>query len=106
MQLTTWQRAHILAAVTYLKDMGRLIENPQASMLAQGLMEVLDPSKRTIRLQREAARAATAGAQAGRERRMGRDRRGTDRRKQQVPFDGPDRRSGRDRRAGDRRSAQ
>ena len=107
MQLTPWQRSNILAAVNYLKDMGRIVENPQASKLAQGLMEVLDPSKRTIRLQREAAQAATAGAQAGRERRMGRDRRGNgDRRKQQLPFHGPDRRSGRERRSGDRRSVQ
>jgi hypothetical protein len=106
MQLTAWQRANILAALNYLKDMGRIIENRQADMLAQGLLEVLDPSKRTIRLQREAARAATAGAQAGRERRMGRERRNGDRRKQQVPFGGADRRTGRDRRSGDRRSAQ
>ena len=106
MQLTAWQRSNILAALNYLKDMGRIIENPQADMLAQGLLEVLDPSKRTIRLQREAARAATAGAQAGRERRMGRERRNRDRRKQQLPFDGGNRRTGRDRRSGDRRSAQ
>jgi hypothetical protein len=106
MQLTTWQRANILAVVTYLKDMGRIIENPQATKLAQGLIEVLDPSKRTIRLQRESAQAATAGAQAGRERRMGRERRSrSDRRKQQLAFEGPDRRTGRDRRSGDRRSA-
>ena len=106
MQLTPWQRSNILKALNYLKDMGRIIENPQADMLAQGLLEVLDPSKRTIRLQREAARAATAGAQAGRERRMGRDRRNGDRRKRQLPFDGPDRRTGRDRRSTERRSTQ
>jgi hypothetical protein len=106
MTLTPWQRANILAASNYLKDVGRLGQNPHAATLAQGLMEVLDPSRRTIRLQREAAQAATAGAQAGRERRTGRDRRRTvDRRKQQVPFEGPDRRSGGDRRSGDRRSS-
>jgi hypothetical protein len=103
MNLTPWQRSNILAAVNYLKDSGRIVQNPQAVALAQGLMEVLDPSRRTIRLQREAAQAATAGAQAGRERRM-RDRRATDRRKQQMPFEGADRRSGRDRRVSDRRS--
>jgi hypothetical protein len=104
MNLTPWQRSNILAAVNYLKDSGKLVHNPQAVLLAQGLMEVLDPSRRTIRLQREAAQAATAGAQAGRERRLGRDRRASDRRKQQLPFEGPNRRSGRDRRLSDRRS--
>ena len=104
MNLTPWQRSNILAAVNYLKDSGKIVHNPQAVLLAQGLMEVLDPSRRTIRLQREAAQAATAGAQAGRERRMGRERRGGDRRKQQLPFQGSDRRTGRDRRVSDRRS--
>ncbi len=104
MSLTPWQRSHILAAMSYLKDIGTIGQSPQAAMLAQGLMEVLDPSRRTIRLQREAALSAAASAQAGRERRTGRERRNTDRRKQQLPFAGPDRRSGRDRRAGDRRA--
>ena len=69
MILTPWQRASILAALNYLKDIGRVGQNPQALVLATGLMEVLEPSRRTIRLQREAAQAATAGAQSGRERR-------------------------------------
>ncbi|RPI56873.1 MAG: hypothetical protein EHM55_03890 [Acidobacteria bacterium] len=105
MNLTAWQRSNILAALSYLKDIGRIGESPQAVLLAQGLLEVLEPSRRTIRLQREAALSAAASAQAGRERRTGRDRRAmNDRRRQQLPFNGPDRRTGRDRRAGDRRS--
>jgi hypothetical protein len=105
MQMTTWQRSNILAALNFLKDVGRV--NRQASSLAQGLMEVLEPSRRTIRLQREAAQAATAGAQAGRERRVGRERRAaSNRRKQQIPFEGPDRRGGRERRISNRRSSQ
>jgi hypothetical protein len=104
MTLMPWQRANILAALNYLKDVGRLGQNPQAQTLAQGLMEVLEPSRRTIRLQREAAQAATAGAQAGRERRQRDRRRSDDRRKQQLPYAGPERRSGRDRRAGPRRN--
>ena len=103
MNLAPWQRSNILAAMNYLKDIGRIAQNPQINSLAQGLHEVLEPSRRTIRLQREAAAAATAGAQAGRERRA-RERRRVDRRKQQVPFEGPDRRTGRERRAGDRRA--
>jgi len=103
MTLTPWQRSNILAALSFLT--GRVGQEPQAAVLAQGLMEVLEPSRRTIRLQREAARSAAASAQAGRERRTGRDRRmAADRRKQQRTFDGPDRRSGRDRRGGERRS--
>lgn len=103
MTLTPWQRASILAALNYLKDIVRVEQNPQAQGLAQGLMEVLEPSRRTIRLQREAAQAATAGAHNGRERRQ-RDRRSTpDRRKQQLAYTGPERRSGRERRTGERR---
>ena len=101
--MTPWQRSNILTALNYLKDIGRLGQNAQASALAQGLMEVLEPSRRTIRLQREAAQSATAGAQAGRERRMGRERRNAERRAQRVPYTGPERRTGRDRRSGDRR---
>lgn len=104
MTLTPWQRANILAALNYLKDIGRLGQNPQAQLLAQGLMEVLEPSRRTIRLQREAAQAATAGAHAGRERRARERRTNPDRRRQQLSYTGPDRRSGRDRRSGERRS--
>jgi hypothetical protein len=105
MVLTPWQRASILAALNYLKDIGRLGQNPQALTLATGLMEVLEPSRRTIRLQREAAQAATAGAQSGRERRTRERRRNEERRKQQAAYTGPERRTGRDRRSGERRSS-
>lgn len=105
MTLTPWQRASILAALNYLEEIGRIGQSPQAQALATGLLEVLEPSRRTVRLQREAAQSATAGAQAGRERRT-RDRRRDDRRKQQIAYAGPERRSGRDRRAaGERRSS-
>jgi hypothetical protein len=104
MTLTPWQRASILAASNYLKEIGRVDQNTQAQALATGLFEVLEPSRRTIRLQREAAQSATAGAQAGRERRT-RERRRADRRKQQIALTGSDRRTGRDRRAGARRSS-
>jgi len=104
MTLTPWQRASILGALNYLKDIARLGQNPQAQLLATGLMEVLEPSRRTIRLQREAAQAATAGAQSGRERRTRDRRHKSDRRKQQAAHTGPDRRTGRDRRSGERRS--
>ena len=105
MTLTPWQRTHIIAALSYLKDIGRIGQNPQPQLLAQGLMEVLEPSRRTIRLQREAAQSAAAGAQSGHERRT-RERRGhADRRRQAIAYSGPDRRSGRDRRSRPRRSS-
>jgi hypothetical protein len=103
MTLTPWQRASILAALNYLKDIGRFGQNPQALLLATGLMEVLEPSRRTIRLQREAAQAATAGAQSGRERRTRERRHISERRKQQGTYPGLERRTGRERRSGERR---
>jgi hypothetical protein len=104
MTLAPWQRSNIFAALNYLKDLGRLGQDPKATAMSQCLMEVLEPSRRTTRLQREAAYAAKAGAQAGRERRMGRDRRrASDRRRRPAAFNGADRRRGRDRRSGDRR---
>ena len=103
MTLTPWQRTNILAALNYLKDIGRLGRNQQATLLAQGLMEVLEPSRRTIRLQREAAQAAAASARAGRERRTRERRADRDRRRAEIAFRGVDRRSGRDRRMGERR---
>jgi len=104
MTLTPWQRASILAASNYLKEIGRVGQNTQAQTLATGLLEVLEPSRRTIRFQREAAQAATAGAQAGRERRA-RERRRGGRRRQQLALTGPERRTGKERRAGKRRSS-
>jgi hypothetical protein len=103
MTLTPWQRANIYAALNYLKDLGRVGQNPQAQGLAQGLMEVLEPSRRTIRLQREAAQAVTAGARNGREQRKGERRRTPDRRKQATTHS-PERRTVRKRRSGERRS--
>jgi hypothetical protein len=105
MTLTPWQRASILAALNYLKDIGRQGQNPQALILATGLMEILEPSRRTIRLQREAAQAATAGAQSGRERRTRERRRNEERRKQRAGYTGPERRAGRERRSGERRTS-
>ena len=102
MTLNPWQRANILAAINYLKELGRG-KDPKAETLAQGLSEVLEPARRAIRLQREAAQAAAASASAGTERRRNADRRQKDRRQRQVPFEGPDRRRGTDRRAADRR---
>jgi hypothetical protein len=103
MTLTPWQRANIYAALNYLKDIGRVGQNPQAQGLAEGLMEVIEPSRRTIRLQREAAQAAAAGARSGREQRRTERRRNPDRRQQAATHGGSERRNVRKRRSGERR---
>jgi hypothetical protein len=106
MTLTPWQRSNILGALNYLRELARGGKDARAEALAQGLAEVLEPSRRTIRLQRESAQAAAAGAGAGRERRTTADRRRlVDRRQKQVPIAMPDRRSGRERRAKERRGS-
>ena len=104
MTLTPWQRSNILGALNYLKELARTKE-PRADAFAQGLADVLEPSRRTIRFQREAAQAAAASAGAGRERRRKTDRRlpAGDRRQKQASMEGRNRRTGQDRRANHRR---
>jgi hypothetical protein len=99
-----WQRANVLAAAQYLRDLvSRSPDDVKAHAVYQGLLEVLEPSRRAIRQQRELSEAARASV-ALREKRAGRERRATDRRRVNL---GPptgverrknDRRVGRDRR--------
>lgn len=104
-----WQRANIQAAATYLRErISAGATDVRTKAVYEGLLEVLDPTRRTLRMQREMANAAKASVpvHATRERRNTIDRRGhTDRRKATLnPPGGVDRRSGRDRRTGrDRR---
>jgi len=104
-----WQRANILAAANYLKDqIAAGADDNRIKAVYQGLLEVLEPARRTMRLQREMAESARAAMKfrhkehrGGRERRSGADRRQIDLRNQAEP----ERRLGRDRRAdSDRRS--
>ena len=107
MSLQPWQRANILAAVNYLRDLINVRGgDPRADALCLGLFEVLEPTRRTARLQREGAQAAKAAAVTGYERRAGMERRIVgDRRRRNVGRPAGERRSGRDRRSGgDRRS--
>ena len=99
-----WQRANVLAAAQYLRDVvSRSPEDVKAQSVYQGLLEVLEPARRTIRQQRELSEAARASV-AVREKRAGRERRANDRRR--VNLGAPagverrkaDRRAGRDRR--------
>lgn len=107
----SWQRANVQAAAAYLRErIGAGANDPRTRAVYEGLLEVLDPNRRTIRLQREAALAAAAAVtvptnrdrRATPERRTNSDRRtinygsptGFERRR------GIDRRSGQDRRHG------
>jgi hypothetical protein len=100
-----WQRANTQAAAGYLRE--AFSKNPtdvRTKAIYEGLLDILEPTRRTLRLQREMATAAKAAAtvhrtRAGRERRAASDRRmlklqsaiGVERRKTQ-------RRAGRERR--------
>lgn len=111
MTLTTnggWQRANIVAAATYLREqIVRGDDGPRVRAVYEGLMEVLDPARRTTRRQRELATAAQGAAtKAGVERRRAGDRRSNpDRRRANLGNPTGERRSGKDRRSGrDRRN--
>jgi len=101
--MTGWQRASVLAAAQYLRDVvTRKPDDTKAQAIYQGLLEVLEPARRTIRQQRELSEAARASVTL-REKRAGTERRRTDRRRVNL---GPpaverrktERRNGRERR--------
>jgi hypothetical protein len=101
--ITGWQRANVLAAAEYLRDLlKRQPAETKAQVVYEGLLEVLDPVRRAVRQQRELAGAAKA---AIRERRSGMDRRaGGDRRKATAgPPGGVERRRADRRRSTERR---
>lgn len=104
-----WQRANIQAAAGYLRDhIAGGVTDPRTRAVYEGLLEVLDPSRRRLRLQREAASAARAAVAVPpvRDRRASLERRREERRRASLgPPGGVERRSGRDRRTGrDRRA--
>jgi hypothetical protein len=102
-----WQRANIQAAASYLREVIAKGADARAKLVYEGLLDVLDPARRTARLQRErAAVAASVPVPPARERRATHERRSAERRKADVGSPtGLDRRqrerrSGRDRRHG------
>ena len=106
--LQGWQREAILKAAAFIREKyGNPPADPNARTAHDGLLEVLDPARRTVRLQKEMSEATRKAALTEKtERRANRERRQNDRRKQNLgpPHGWPERRSGsRDRRAGDRR---
>jgi hypothetical protein len=75
-----WQRANVLAAAQYLRDVvSRSPEDAKAQSAYQGLLEVLEPARRTIRQQRELSEAARESVRL-REKRI-RERRAAERRR-------------------------
>ena len=104
--LQAWQREAILKAAQLLRDK---FGNPPADAAVKtahdGLLEVLDPARRTVRLQRELSEASRKAALTENTERRQKERRASDRRKVNVgpPPDIADRRRG-ERRSGDRRN--
>jgi hypothetical protein len=73
-----WQRAAITAATTYLREvLARQPDDLRVKALYEGLLEVLEPNRRVLRLQRELSDAHGIPIQERRrvERRTGVDRR-------------------------------
>lgn len=94
-----WQRANIQQAASYLREVLAKGDDPRARAAYELLLEVLDPARRTARLQRERAAAAAAVPVApARDRRARHERRTGDRRK--VNLGSP---TGVERRIGERR---
>jgi hypothetical protein len=99
-----WQRANVLAAAQYLRDIvARRPDDVKGNAVYEGLLEVLEPARRTIRQQRELSEAARLSVMS-REKRTAVDRRRSDRRRVNLGSPAGERRKG-DRRAGrERRS--
>ena len=99
--MSGWQRANVLAAAQYLREVvSRSPGDVKAQAVYQGLLEVLEPARRTLRQQRELSEAARSSVTM-REKRAGGERRRTDRRR--VNLGSP---TGVERRKGDRRSGR
>ena len=106
-QLQGWQREHILAAASFLRSrFGNPPDDPTARVVHDGLLEVLDPPRRAVRLQREMSDAARKAALTAKTERRATERRRTDRRKANAgpPKEQSERRKGERRTGRDRRS--
>jgi hypothetical protein len=104
--LQRWQRDAILKAAQLLRDrFGNPPADAEARAAHEGLLEVLDPARRTVRMQRELSEATSKAALTQATERRGRQRRAGDRRSANLgpPAGLPDRRKG-ERRAGERRN--
>ena len=80
--LQSWQREAILKAAQLLRDrFGNPPVDAQARAAHDGLLEVLDPARRTVRMQSELNEATRKAALTEKPERVVRERRATDRRK-------------------------
>ncbi len=99
----SWQRDNLQAAAVYLRErIATGDDTPRTRTIYEGLLDVMDPNRRTTRVQREmhaAAKAAAAAIKA--ERRAQERRRLADRRR--VNLGSP---TGVERRQGERRSGR
>lgn len=101
-----WQREAILKAAQLIRDkFGNPPSDAMARTAHEGLLEVLDPARRTLRLQKEISEATRKAVMMTRPERRSKDRRGGDRRRsnQGPPAGMSERRVG-ERRRGERRS--
>jgi hypothetical protein len=103
-----WQQTNIQAAASYLREsMAKGNTEARAKAVYEGLLDVLDPPRRSVRMQREGAAAVKAAAtvKAARERRLAAERRALERRAvNRGSPTGGERRQGSERRTGrDRR---
>ncbi len=99
-----WQRANIAAATAYLREvLARDPDNARVKALYEGLLDVVEPTRRVLRQQRELATATTHAQQE--RRRLAERRRAGERRQRALGApQGGERRSGAERRTGgDRR---
>jgi hypothetical protein len=107
--VTSWERANIQAAASYLRErMTQGAIDAKTKAVYEGLLEVLDPTRRAARVQREMSAAAKSAVtvQANRQRRAAAERRRQeDRRKENRGSPTGEERRSRERRTGrDRRS--
>lgn len=105
--LQGWQREAILNAAAFLRDrFGNPPGDPKARSVHDGLLEILDPSRRSVRLQREMSEAARKAALTAKAERRAQERRRIDRRKANLgpPPDTGERRKGERRTGRDRRA--
>ena len=104
--LQSWQREAILKAAQLLRDrFGNPPVDAQARSAHDGLLEVLDPARRTVRLQKELSEATRKAALTEKTERRSKERRANDRRKVNIgpPPGQPDRRKA-ERRSAERRN--
>jgi hypothetical protein len=79
--LDQWQRQAVLAAATLLRErFGGVAADPKARAVHDALLEVVEPVRRAVRLQREMASAASGAAFTAQSDRRARGRRRGDRR--------------------------